>query len=160
MQLGYATHIHSAVIQGETRTVARRHAAMACEVLAGKGPVAPPACILSGGETTVTIQGTGKGGRNQEFALAAAPLIDGRKAIVILCAGTDGTDGPTDAAGAFVDCTTAARARQAGLDVRAHLDNNDAYPFFKSLGDLLTTGPTGTNVMDLNVVLVRKQGAV
>jgi glycerate 2-kinase len=154
-RLGYATHILSATVQGEARIVAHDHAELACRVLAGKGPVRPPACILSGGETTVTIRGDGKGGRSQEFALAAAQVIAGHDAITILSAGTDGTDGPTDAAGAFVDHTTAQRAQKAGLDIRSHLDRNDAYPFFEKLGDLLTTGPTGTNVMDLCVVLVR-----
>jgi glycerate 2-kinase len=159
-RLGYAVQILSDSVQGETRTVARSHAELACRVLDGKGPVAPPACILSGGETTVTLRGDGKGGRNQEFALAAAPIIDGRSAIVILSAGTDGTDGPTDAAGAFADHTTAGRAEKAALDINGHLNRNDAYPFFKRLNDLLTTGPTGTNVMDLNVMLVRKEEAV
>ncbi|RJQ80943.1 MAG: glycerate kinase [Desulfobacteraceae bacterium] len=153
--LGYRPHVLSASIQGETRTVAQVHAAIARDVLAGASTIAPPACILSGGETTVTIRGSGRGGRNQEFALAAAQEIEGRDAIAILSAGTDGTDGPTDAAGALADHTTAARARQAGMDIRAHLENNDAYPFFRKLGDLLTTGPTGTNVMDLNIMVIR-----
>jgi glycerate 2-kinase len=159
-RLGYAVQILSDSVQGETRTVARSHAELACRVLDGKGPVAPPACILSGGETTVTLRGDGKGGRNQEFALAAAPIIAGRSAIVILSAGTDGTDGPTDAAGAFADHTTVERAKKAALDIHEHLNRNDAYPFFKRLDDLLTIGPTGTNVMDLNVMLVRKEEAV
>jgi glycerate 2-kinase len=154
---GYHTCILSAAIQGEARTVARRHARLARDVLAGTGPVPPPACILSGGETTVTVLGRGRGGRNQEFALAAAAAIDNCCSIVVLSAGTDGTDGPTDAAGAIADHTTAARSQQVGLDMQAHLENNDAYPFFKALGDLLTTGPTGTNVMDLNVLLIRRQ---
>lgn len=153
--MGYATLRLSSRLEGETRTVAQVHAAIAKEVLATGHPLSPPACILSGGETTVVIKGTGKGGRNQEFALSAAAGIDGYRAIVILSAGTDGTDGPTDAAGAFADHTTVQRAVSAGLDIRAHLANNDAYPFFEALGDLLITGPTGTNVMDLNIVLVR-----
>ncbi|KJS29902.1 MAG: glycerate kinase [Desulfatitalea sp. BRH_c12] len=151
---GYRCLILSAQIDGEARIVARVHAAIAREVLASGRPITAPACILSGGETTVTVRGNGRGGRNQEFALAAATAIDGNAAILMLCAGTDGTDGPTDAAGAFADHTTVARSRQAGLDVRKHLASNDAYSFFDALGDLLTTGPTGTNVMDLNIVLV------
>jgi hydroxypyruvate reductase len=103
----------------------------------------------------VTIAGDGKGGRNQEFALAAAMDIAGHERIVLLSAGTDGTDGPTDAAGAIVDHHTVTRARQAGLDPRQHLDHNDAYPFFKALEDLLITGPTFTNVMDMRIILIR-----
>jgi hydroxypyruvate reductase len=136
--------------------MARAQAAMAGDVLSAKGAAQPPVCLLSGGETTVTIRGSGRGGRNQEFALAAAPVLQSRKSILLLSAATDGSDGPTDAAGAYADHTTAARAAQAGLSIEAHLANNDAYPFFEKLGDLLTTGPTGTNVMDLIVILARR----
>ncbi|MDA8139339.1 MAG: glycerate kinase [Desulfobacteraceae bacterium] len=153
---GYNTLILSSRIEGETHCVAQVHTAIAREVAAAGHPVAQPACILSGGETTVVVRGAGQGGRNQEFALHAALVIDACPAIVILSAGTDGSDGPTDAAGAFADHTTIQRAKQAGLDIHRHLTNNDAYPFFKSLGDLLITGPTGTNVMDLNIILVRQ----
>lgn len=155
---GYHPLVLSTLLEGETRTVAAVHGAVAREILAGGQPVASPACLLSGGETTVTIRGSGKGGRNQEFALAAALDIDRHAAIVVLSAGTDGTDGPTDAAGALADHTTVTRARNADLDCRSALDNNDAYPFFKSLGDLLFTGPTLTNVMDVHIVLARKPG--
>lgn len=151
---GYHTMVLSPCIEGETRTVARLHAAIAREILASGNPLPPPACILSGGETTLVVKGDGRGGRNQEFALNAALSIADQPSVLILAAGTDGTDGPTDAAGAFVDHTTAARAAGAGLDIRRHLSHNDAYPFFETLGDLLITGPTGTNVMDLNIVLV------
>ncbi len=151
---GYGTLILSSCIEGNTRDVAKVHSAIARQILTSGDPVPGPACILSGGETTVVVTGNGKGGRNQEFALSAAINIDGHNHIVILSAGTDGTDGPTDAAGAFADSTTVLRSRTAGLDIRRHLANNDAYPFFKRLGDLLMTGPTGTNVMDLNIVLV------
>ena len=113
-----------------------------------------PACVISGGETTVTIQGDGLGGRNQEFALAAALGIDGLEPVVILSGGTDGTDGPTDAAGAIADGKTIVRARAAGMNATAYLARNDSYPFFQTLGDLLVTGPTYTNVMDLRLVLV------
>jgi hydroxypyruvate reductase len=114
--------------------------------------VKPPACVISGGETTVTIRGHGQGGRNQEFALAAALDIAGLKDVVILSAGTDGTDGPTDAAGAIADGGTIARA---ALDAAAYLANNDSYHFFEHLGDLIKTGPTGTNVADVRVLLLR-----
>jgi hydroxypyruvate reductase len=141
---------------GETRHVAAVHAAMAREILTSANPVASPACLISGGETTVTIKGKGKGGRNQEFALAAALEIKELPGVLILSAGTDGTDGPTDAAGALADGFTVSRARKIGLDPIRHLENNDAYPFFKALKDLLVTGPTDTNVMDLRIVLTKK----
>ncbi len=152
---GYHTLVLSSRLEGETRVVAQVHGGIAREVLASGHPIATPACILSGGETTVTLTGGGKGGRNQEFALAAALDIAGHERIVLLSAGTDGTDGPTDAAGAIVDHRTAQRAARAKLDLRQHLDQNDAYPFFKALDDLLITGPTFTNVMDMRIVLVR-----
>jgi glycerate 2-kinase len=154
--LGYRPLILSSRLVGETRVVAQVHGAMAREILATGHPLAAPACLLSGGETTVTVKGKGLGGRNQEFALAAALDIAGAEHTVVLSGGTDGTDGPTDAAGALADHSTVQRAAAAGLDIRGHLDNNDAYPLFQELGDLLITGPTRTNVMDLRVVLVRK----
>ncbi len=156
--LGYRPLVLSSQIQGETRQVAGVHAAIAREVCQSGQPIPPPACILSGGETTVTMDYHGKGGRNQEFALAAALDIAGWAQTVILSGGTDGTDGPTDAAGAVVDGTTVARAEAAGLDARSHLAGHDAYPFFERLGDLLITGPTRTNVMDLRVMLVGGPG--
>ena len=110
--------------------------------------------MISGGETTVTIRGDGKGGRNQEFVLAGSMEISGLEKVVLLSGGTDGTDGPTDAAGAIADTLTGARATALGLSPKAHLQNNNAYPFFKSLGDLLMTGPTRTNVMDVRILLV------
>ena len=154
LEFGYNAKVLSSTITGETRDAAATHAAVAREIISTDEPVPRPACVLSGGETTVTIRGTGKGGRNQEFALAAAIGIDGLSGTVILSGGTDGTDGPTDAAGAVADGTTAHRARSAGMDPLEHLDNNDAYPLFEKLGDLLITGPTLTNVMDLRVILV------
>jgi hydroxypyruvate reductase len=157
--LGYRTVMLSSLVEGETREVAKVHAAVAKEVLLSGNPIPPPACILSGGETTVTLKGKGKGGRNQEFALALALEIAGWKEIVGLSAGTDGTDGPTDAAGAFVDGGTLSRAKDLGLDPWVSLRENDSYPFFERLGDLLITGPTGTNVMDLRVLLIRKPQA-
>lgn len=154
--LGYRSLILSSMIEGETREVAKVHTGIAREIIQSGHPVKPPACILSGGETTVTIQGSGKGGRNQEFGLAAARDIHGLAHTVMLSCGTDGTDGPTDAAGALVDHTTVSRAQDKGLDIRSHLVNNDAYPFLDTLGDLVKTGPTRTNVMDMRLLLVHK----
>jgi len=156
--LGYNTKVLSSSITGDTGKAAAEHAAMAAEIHARDTPVARPACVLSGGETTVIIKGSGKGGRNQEFALAAAPVIDGLEDTLILSGGTDGTDGPTDAAGAIADGTTVQRALSAGLDLETFLADNDSYHFFKKLGDLLITGPTLTNVMDLRIILVGKRG--
>jgi len=152
-RLGYRPLILSSRFQGEARELARAHAEILWEVLASGHPLRPPACLLSGGETTVTVRGKGKGGRNQEFALAAALALRDAANIVCLSAGTDGTDGPTDAAGALVDGQTLARAAKRGLDAADFLARNDSYNFFAPLGDLLKTGPTGTNVMDVNVML-------
>ena len=157
--LGYRTVMLSSLVEGETREVAKVHAAVAKEVLLSGNPIPPPACLLSGGETTVTLKGKGKGGRNQEFALALALEIAGWKEIVGLSAGTDGTDGPTDAAGAFADGETLNRAKALDLDPWVYLRENDSYPFFEKLGDLLITGPTGTNVMDLRVMIIQKPQA-
>lgn len=154
--LGYTPLVLTSSLTGETRQVAAVHAAIARELAASGQPLPPPACLLSGGETTVTLRGNGRGGRNQEFALAAAHGIAGLDEVVILSAGTDGTDGPTDAAGAIVDGSTLQRARELGFDPKRHLEQNDAYPFFAALGDLLITGPTNTNVMDLQLILAGK----
>ena len=117
--------------------------------------VGRPACIISSGETTVHVTGGGKGGRNQEFALAAAEgLARLGAAVVMASVGTDGIDGPTDAAGAVADSTTLERARAAGLSPDRHLSDNNAYAFFDALGDLIHTGPTGTNVGDLQIILL------
>jgi glycerate 2-kinase len=153
-RLGFQAVILSSFIEGETREIARMHAALALEVRASGHPARPPVCLITGGETTVTLRGKGKGGRNQEFALAAALDIAGLPDVVVLSAGTDGTDGPTDAAGALADGDTVKRALGVGLKPRAALDGNDAYPFFERLGDLVITGPTRTNVMDVRLVLV------
>jgi glycerate 2-kinase len=130
------------------------HAAIAKEIRATGDPVRRPACVISGGETTVTIRGAGFGGRNQEFALSAALHIDGLEQVVLLSGGTDGTDGPTDAAGGIVDGGTLRRATANGLDARDYLRRNDSYHFLQMTGDLLITGPTYTNVMDLHVMLI------
>ncbi len=152
--LGFHVSILSSSIEGETREAARFHTAIAKEVISSGNPIPRPACILSGGETTVTIKGKGLGGRNQEFVLAGALEISGVEKVVLLSGGTDGTDGPTDATGAVADHTTVQRGKSLGLDPNFYLDNNDAYPFFKKLEDLLMTGPTHTNVMDVRILLV------
>jgi hydroxypyruvate reductase len=153
-ELKYHTMVLSSFIEGETREVAKVHTAVAKEILSTSSPVSRPACVISGGETTVTIRGKGLGGRNQEFTLASAIEIDGLEDVVILSGGTDGTDGPTDAAGALADGETVRRAKELGLDAEYHLRENDSYHFFEPLGDLLITGPTYTNVMDLRLVIV------
>ena len=146
--LGYRTLLLSSSVQGETRDAAQVLASIAREVREHGHPVGAPACLLSGGETTVTLRGTGKGGRNQEFALAAALAISGLDKIVILACGTDGTDGPTDAAGGLVDGGT------ADDGARAALDHNASYEYLKRRDALVITGPTGTNVMDIQVSLI------
>jgi glycerate 2-kinase len=149
---GYRTQLLSTQVQGEARLVGADLAQKAKETRLRGGAL--PACLIGGGETTVTLRGEGKGGRSQELALAAARELAGLKNVVLLGAGTDGTDGPTDAAGALADGTTIARARALGLDADAFLANNDSYNFFSRLGDLVITGPTNTNVNDLMVVLM------
>jgi glycerate 2-kinase len=146
-ELGYRTLVLSSSIDGETRDIARMHAAIAREIRAR------PACILSGGETTVTVRGKGLGGRNQEFVLAAAIALAGHPC-TIFSAGTDGLDGPTDAAGAIADEKTLARAQVLKLDAREFLRDNDSYHFFEPLDALVKTGPTGTNVMDVRILLI------
>jgi len=157
-KLGYHTMVLSTTIDGETREIARMHAAIAREILSNNRPLRRPACLLSGGETTVTVRGRGVGGRNQEFVLAAILALDGMGPVTILSAGTDGIDGPTDAAGAIAvsgaDSSTLARAASLGLDAQRFLDDNDSYRFFEPLEALLKTGPTGTNVADVRVLLI------
>jgi hydroxypyruvate reductase len=154
-ELGYRASILGATIEGETREVARAHAALAHEVLECGHPLAPPCCLLSGGETTVALEpGHGMGGRNQEFALAAALELQALERVLVLSAGSDGTDGPTESAGAQADGQTVTRARALGQAAEEHLVRHDAYPFFRALGDLVITGPTRTNVMDIRLLLV------
>lgn len=154
LELGYNTMILSTFIHGETEEVAKVHTSVAREIKTSGNPLEKPACIISGGETTVTIEGAGKGGRNQEFVLAAAIDMGGLENVVVLSAGTDGTDGPTDAAGAVADGETLRRAHELGMDAYAMLCENNSYNFFSRLEDLVITGPTNTNVMDLRIVLV------
>ena len=152
--LGYQPLILSSFIQGEAREIALALVGIGKEMTVTGNPISPPACILAGGETTVTIRGPGKGGRNQELALAAAIALEVWPGIALLSAGTDGTDGPTDAAGAFADGDTCKEALQKGINPVEYLMNNDSYNFFDQLGQLLKTGPTRTNVMDLICLLV------
>jgi len=153
--LGYETLILSSMVEGETKEVTRVHTAIAKEIVKTGRPIPAPACIISGGETTVTIRGDGLGGRNQEFCLAAClDLVELPPRVVILSGGTDGNDGPTDAAGALVDPFTVTRGKDAGMEADEFLNRNDAYHFFIKTKDLLMTGPTHTNVMDVRLVLV------
>lgn len=162
-QLGYATEIITAELQGEARDAARFMSQTARDRLPGLQEN-DRLCLLFGGETTVTVKGRGKGGRNQELALAFAMEIAGLEGVSLLSAGTDGGDGPTDAAGAIVDGNTVAHARQLGIEPGTYLDNNDSYHFFHQFDALsgehshFITGPTGTNVMDLQIVLLQGTG--
>lgn len=153
LSLGYRALILSSEIVGETREIARMHAAILREAARTGRPVKPPACIISGGETTVALKGGGRdglGGRNQEFALAAGIDLAGLPDVLVFSAGTDGTDGPTNAAGAMADGETLAR----NPDARRYLDNHDSYRYFEPLNDLVKTGPTHTNVMDVRIMLI------
>jgi hydroxypyruvate reductase len=152
---GIEAVILSDAIEGEAREVGSVHAAIAREVALRDRPFRKPVVILSGGETTVTIRGKGKGGRNSEFLLAFALGIDGVNGVDALAADTDGIDGSEDNAGAFCDGTTVARLREAGLDARVHLADNDAWSAFAGVGNLFVPGPTGTNVNDFRAILVR-----
>ncbi len=154
---GYNTLILSSLMSGEAKELAYFQSAIAKEILASNNPIRPPACIISGGETTVTLKGNGKGGRNQELTLASAIEISTQENIVAFCAGTDGTDGPTDAAGAVADSFTIQRALKKGIDAHKYAENNDSYHFFQQLDDLIITGPTYTNVMDLYIFLVDRK---
>lgn len=153
--LGFHAAVLTTYLEGEAREVGRMLAALAKEEASHGRPLPLPACLVLGGETTVTVRGPGRGGRNQEVALGAALALEGWESVLIATLATDGTDGPTDAAGAFADGSTVARARALGLDPADHLTRNDAHPFFAALGDLIITGPTGTNVNDLAFILAR-----
>ena len=143
----------TSTLEGQARDVGTMLASMAKEIVATGNPVPRPAGIVAGGETTVTVVGKGNGGRNQEVALGAASKIGRMDGVVIASVGTDGVDGPTDAAGAIVDGKTLQRASDLRLSPRESLANNDSYTFFSKLGDLILTGPTGTNVCDVAVVV-------
>lgn len=152
-RLGYAPLVDAAPLRGETTAAARKWLLSVRDRIDGS-----PACAIAGGETTVAVRGQGRGGRNQEFALALVEPLAGASAAV-LSAGTDGIDGPTDAAGAFVDGHTLERAQAMGLHPRAALADNDSHGFFSRLGDLLRCGPTGTNVMDIKLAVGQPSSA-
>lgn len=152
--LGYDTALMTTSLEGEAREVGNVVADVAREIAAHGRPCRPPAAVLFGGETTVTVRGEGRGGRNQELALAAAISIRDQDRVLVVSLATDGSDGPTDAAGGVVTGTTVGEATRHGLDAHAHLANNDAYTFLREVGDLIVTGPTGTNVCDLVLALV------
>jgi hydroxypyruvate reductase len=145
-RLGYPPLIATGALEGEARDAARA-------LVARARALTPPACLVAGGETTVTVTGRGRGGRCQEFALAAALALEPGDRLTVLAAGTDGTDGPTDAAGALVDGATLARGRDLGLDPRRALADNDAHACLGAAGALVVTGPTYTNLLDLYIVL-------
>lgn len=153
--LGYTTRVKGLGVEGEAREVGRQLGREALALLTASG-ASGPACVLAGGETTVTVEGRGAGGRNQEVVLGAALELDGTGVGALVASmGTDGVDGPTPAAGGMVTWTSAARARAQGRGMEDALTSNDSYPCLQALGDLLVTGPTGTNVMDLMLVLAR-----
>jgi hydroxypyruvate reductase len=149
-------------IEGEAREAARTLGGIAAACALGTGPVAPPCVLLSGGETTVTVRGTGAGGRNTEFLLALSMYLAGhaeaQRRIHAIACDTDGIDGTADNAGALLGPDTLMRARAAGLDARARMADNDAHGFFAALGDLVITGPTRTNVNDFRALLVERRG--
>ncbi|HID90896.1 TPA: glycerate kinase, partial [Candidatus Bathyarchaeota archaeon] len=151
---GFNALLLSSLIEGEARHIGTAYSGIVREILTSGNPVRRPAVVVAGGETTVTVKGRGKGGRNQELVLSASLGIEGLRGVAIASIGTDGVDGPTDAAGAIADGQTAVRARKRGLDARSFLADNDSYGFFTRLGDLILTGPTGTNVNDITVMVV------
>jgi len=154
LKAGLHTLLLSSCLEGQARDVGTVFASVAKEVVASGNPVAKPAGVVAGGETTVTVVGKGKGGRCQEVALGAGLRIEGLDGVVVASLSTDGVDGPTDAAGALVDGKTMMRAGELGLNARKFLMENDSYSFFNRLGDLIFTGVTGTNVDDVSVIVV------
>lgn len=157
-RLGLNTLILSSVVEGEARHVGTVYGSILVEEALADSPIEKPAVVIAGGETTVTVRGSGLGGRNQELVLSASRKIKGLRGVAIASIGTDGVDGPTDAAGAVADGMTLVRARERGLNPEEYLDDNDSYRFFENLGDLVFTGPTGTNVTDITVMVALKTG--
>ncbi len=153
-KMGLNTLFLTSFMEGEARNLGFALAALAKEIVTSGNPISPPAGIVIGGETTVTVTGKGRGGRNQEIALGAALKIDHMDNVTVVAVSTDGVDGPTDAAGAISDGHTILRSEEKNIDVREYLKNNDSYTFFRQIGDLIFTGPTGTNVNDLSILLV------
>jgi hydroxypyruvate reductase len=152
-ELGYTPHILSTDMNCEAREAGRLVASMAKQINQGAYSVKTPCAVILGGETVVHLKGKGKGGRNQELALAAAEGIAGLKKLLVLSFGSDGTDGPTDAAGAWADGATLGRLTEKGFKLQSVLDANDAYNALDAIGALIKTGPTGTNVNDITVIL-------
>lgn len=153
--LGYNSIILSSLIEGDTADTADWHCRIAREIALTGNPLPRPACIISGGETTVKVKGNGKGGRNMEFAMHAAKGIAGLEKVLIASIGTDGNDGPTDAAGAFSTGDTLKRIKDISLNINNFIIDNNSYELFKALGDLIITGPTNTNVMDMRIILAK-----
>ncbi|MEJ2109784.1 MAG: DUF4147 domain-containing protein, partial [Acidobacteriota bacterium] len=155
-RLGYHSTVLTSLLEGDTRSAARFHMSVLDEVVAENRPLPRPACIISGGETTVSVTGKGRGGRNQEFVMhCVRPLADMRVPCLVASLGTDGSDGPTEAAGATADNSSLTRSLKYGSSfLQDAIENNDSYEFFKRIGGLIVTGPTRTNVMDLRILLV------
>jgi glycerate 2-kinase len=156
IESGFETTILTSELQGDAREAAKWLAGKAIEARhVSRVTLHKKICLISGGETTVTVQGNGIGGRNMELALAFAFEIAGTDGTTLLSAGTDGTDGPTDAAGAIVDGQTIKKAKEKGLEPLVYLEHNDSYVFFKNTGEIFVTGSTGTNVMDIQIILIQ-----
>ncbi len=155
-RLGYHAQILTSRLEGDTAEAARFHMSVAAEIAFQRRPLRRPACLISGGETTVRVTGTGKGGRNQEFVLHCIQQLSQLPVpCVVASLGTDGTDGPTEAAGALADNDTLVRSKRLGKEfLQRSIENNDSYSFFEKLGDLIVTGPTRTNVMDIHILLL------
>ena len=153
-EAGLRTLVHPLALTGEAREEGKRLGALARKIVREGKPLQRPCCVVAGGETTVTVTGNGTGGRAQEFASAAALAIAGLDKVWVVAIGTDGTDGPTDAAGAVVDGDTVARAQRLSVDLKGALNRHNTYPALKRLHQLIVTGPTGTNVNDLYLLLV------
>src|SRR2546425_7627487 len=151
---GYHSLILSTRLQGEAREVGKVLASICADIHENQHPVSPRVAVIAGGETTVTVHGKGRGGRNQELVLSAASSIRGNPATLVSSIGTDGVDGPTNAAGAVADGNTVERGLRVRMDPESYLRENDSYPFFKRLNDLVITGPTGTNVNDIFIAIV------
>ena len=153
--VGFAPLVLTSFLEGSASSGAAHLVAIARQVVSTGEPISPPCCLIAGGETTVKVTGNGRGGRNMEFVLQAVGRIAGwPQPLLVASLGTDGTDGPTDAAGAIATPATATRAVSLGLSLERALADNDSYPFFKALDDLIITGPTRTNVMDIHLVLI------
>lgn len=157
LSLGINAHIMTSRLRGEAKEIAKVIVAMGEEIVMTRNPFDTPVCLIFGGETTVTLRGEGKGGRNQEMCLCALKEIGDRSNIIFLSAGTDGIDGNSEAAGAIVDCYSYEKVQALGLRIDEYLERNDSTHLFEHTGDLIITGPTGTNVMDITILLIGAQ---